>query len=281
MKIGIVTDSPSDVPADMIERYRIEVIPASLVIEGKEYVDGIDISREEYYHRLPGMRHAPSTAAPSPADFAIHYQRLLSAGYEHVISIHIAEKLTSIPNFARTAARDFPGKVTVVESGSLSLGSGFQAIAAAEASEMGLDLQTVLGIIRTTREHTRVGAALDTMDYLRRSGRVPAAVAALGGMLSIKPVVELREGVVRPLSAARTTRNAAQALFNFLIGLGPLERLAIMHTNAEQRAREFLNLLMTSPERKQIPREIRIVNVTPLIGTHIGPNGLGFAAVKA
>jgi DegV family protein with EDD domain len=281
MRIGIVTDSPSDVPADIIERYRIEVIPAILVIEGKEYVDGIDISREEYYHRLPGMRRPPSTAAPSPTDFAIRYQKLLSAGYEHVISIHIAEKLTSIPNFARTAARDFPDKVTVVESGSLSLGSGFQSMAAAEASEMGLDLETILGIIRSTRERIRVGAALDTMDYLRRSGRVPAAITTIGGMLSIKPVVELREGVVRPLSAARTTRNAAQALLNFLLGLGPLERLAIMHTNAEHRAREFLNLLMTSPARNQIPREIRIINVTPLIGTHIGPNGLGFAAVKA
>jgi fatty acid-binding protein DegV len=100
-------------------------------------------------------------------------------------------------------------------------------------------------------------------------------------MLSIKPVVELREGVVKPLSAARTTRNAAQALFNFLYSLAPLERLAVMHTNAEQRANDFLGMLMASDLRNAIPREIRIVNVTPLIGTHIGPNGLGFAAVKA
>lgn len=281
MRIGVVTDSPSDVPADIVERYKIEVIPAILVIEGKEYIDGVDISREEYYRRLPGLRRPPSTAAPSPTDFAIRYQKLLSAGCEHVISIHIAEKLTSIPNFARNAARDFGDKVTVLESGSLSLGSGFQAIAAAEASEMGLNLQTVLGVIRSTREHIRVGAALDTMDYLRRSGRVPAAVAALGGMLSIKPVVELREGVVKPLSAARTTRNAAQALFNFLYNLAPVERLAVMHTNAEHRATDFVGMLMASDLRNVIPREIRIVNVTPLIGTHIGPNGLGFAAVKA
>src|SRR5512138_842221 len=149
MKIGIVTDSPSDVPADIVERYKIEVIPAILVIEGKEYVDGVDISREEYYRRLPAMRRPPSTAAPSPTDFAIRYEKLLSAGCEHVISIHIAEKLTSIPNFARNAARDFENKVTVVESGSLSLGSGFQAIAAAEAADKDLELDAVLETIRS------------------------------------------------------------------------------------------------------------------------------------
>jgi DegV family protein with EDD domain len=281
MKIGIVTDSPSDLPADIVERYRIEVIPAILVIEGKEYVDGVDISREEFYRRLPAMRRPPTTAAPSPTDFTVRYQKLLSDGCEHILSIHIAEKLTSIPNFARHAARDFPEKVTVVESGSLTLGSGFQVLAAAEASEKGLEVSAILEVIRSTREHIRVGAALDTMDYLRRSGRVPAAVTAIGGMLSIKPVVELCEGVVKPLSAARTTRHATEALLNFLLSLGPLERLAILHTSAEGRAQEFLELLMASEARNRIPREIRTVNVTSLIGTHIGPNGLGFAAVKA
>jgi len=281
MKIGIVTDSPSDIPADIVERYRIEVVPAILVIEGKEYVDGVDISREEFYRRLPGMRRPPTTAAPSPTDFTVRYQKLLSDGCEHIISIHIAEKLTSIPNFARHAAREFPEKVTVVESGSLTLGSGFQVLAAAEASEQGLEISAILEVIRSTRERIRVGAALDTMDYLRRSGRVPAAVTAIGGMLSIKPVVELCEGVVKPLSAARTTRHATEALLNFLLSLGPLERLAILHTSAEGRAQEFLEMLMTSEARNRVPREIRIVNVTSLIGTHIGPNGLGFAAVKA
>jgi DegV family protein with EDD domain len=281
MKIGFVTDSPSDLPVDLVEHYHIEVIPAILVIDGQEYVDGVELSREEYYRRLPDLRHAPTTAAPSPADFAVRYQKQLDAGCEHVISVHIAERLTSIPNFARNAARDFGGKVTVIESGSLSLGSGFQVLAAAEACEKDLDLAAALAVIRSTRERIRVGAALDTMDYLRRSGRVPAAVTAIGGLLSIKPVVELREGVVRPLSAARTTRHAAEALFDFLRTLGALERLAVLHTGAEGRAQEFTELLLKSEARRNLPAEIRIVNVTSLIGTHIGPNGLGFAAVKA
>jgi len=280
MKIGLVTDSPADLPTDLAEQYQIEVIPAILVIEGKEYVDGIDLTREQFYTRLPALRQPPTTAAPSPADFAARYEKLLAAGFDHIISIHTAEKLTSLPNFARNAARDFDGRITVIESGSLSLGTGFQVLAAAEAIDQGLGLAATLAQIRATRERIRVGAALDTMDYLRRSGRVPAAITAIGGLLSIKPVVELREGAVRPIGATRTTRHATEALLEFISNLGPLQRLAVLHTNAEPRAHEFLNLLMNSPVRRSLPNEIRMLNVTSLIGTHIGPNGLGFAAVK-
>lgn len=280
MKIGLVTDSPADLPPDLAENYQIEVIPAILIIEGREYVDGVDITREQFYTRLPAMRQRPTTAAPSPADFAARYQKFLSSGCDHVISIHTAEKLTSMPNFARHAARDFDGKVTVIESGSLTLGTGFQVLAAAEAIEQGQGLDAILEIVQSTRKRVRVAAALDTMDYLRRSGRVPAAITAIGGMLSIKPVVELREGAVKPISAARTTSQATRALFEFLLNLGPLERLAVLHTNAEARARELFTLLMNSASRRNIPNEIRLLNVTSLIGAHIGPNGLGFAAVK-
>jgi DegV family protein with EDD domain len=277
--IGLVTDSPCDLPADVVAQYAIEVVPAILVIDGREYVDGIDLTREQFYARLPALRQPPSTAAPSPAEFAARYEKLLSAGCEHVISLHTSERLTSIPNFARNAAREFAGRVTVLESGSLTLGTGFQVLAAAEAIQGGLGLEAALNAIRLTRERVRVAAALDTMDYLRRSGRVPAAITALGGLLSIKPVVELREGTVRPISAARTTRQANQSLLDFLTSLGPLERLSILHTNAESRARDFLALLMAHDARKVIPREISLTNVTSLIGTHVGPNGLGFAAV--
>lgn len=280
MRIGLVTDSPADLPPDLAAHYGIEVIPAILIIEGREYVDGVDITREQFYARLPAMRRHPTTAAPSPLQFAARYEKLLAEGCTHVVSIHTAEKLTSLTNFARQAARDFGGRVTVLESGSLTLGTGFQVLAAAEAIEAGAGLETVLERVRSTRQRVRVAAALDTMEYLRRSGRVPAAVTAIGGLLSIKPVVELREGAVRPVSAARTTRQAAQALLDFVVKLGPLERLAILHTSAEARAREFLSLLMHSGYHRSLPPEIRLVNVTGLIGAHVGPNGVGIAAVQ-
>jgi DegV family protein with EDD domain len=281
MKIGLVTDSPADIPADLAAQHGIEVVPSILVIDGKAYADGRDITREQFYTRLPVFKSAPTTAAPSIGDFQARYRKLFEAGCEHIISIHTAQKLTSIAGIARQAAADFPDKITVLESGSLSLGLGFQALAAAKAMEEGAGLEEALAVIQSTRERLRVYAALDTMEYVRRSGRVPAAVAALGGMLRIKPVVELHEGEVRPVSASRTTRQATEKLFSLLTALGPLERLAILHTNAPKRAREFLDTLMATAERRKwVPRDILIVNVTTVIGTHVGPNGLGVAAVK-
>src|SRR6266542_995281 len=138
MKIGIVTDSTSDLPAYLVEEHNIQVIPTILVLEGKEYADGIGISREDLYTRQPSLRTSPTTAAPSIGDFITPYETLFSQGCEHVISIHPASQLTTIINVARQAAGEFPNKVTCVDSGSLTMGLGFQVLAAAEESEFGL-----------------------------------------------------------------------------------------------------------------------------------------------
>jgi DegV family protein with EDD domain len=278
MKLGIVTDSTCDLPAHLIEQHEVEVIPSILVLDGHEFVDGQTITRDEFYRRLPALRTPPTTAAPAMGEYVSRYDALLSNGCDHVISIHAAGKLTSIVNTAHQAAKDFSGRVTCVDSGSLSLGLGFQVLAAAEAAELGL--QAALDAITSTRKRLTVNAALDTMEYLRRSGRVPNAVAALGGLLSIKPLVDLTDGVVKAIAAVRTTHQANERLLNFLLELGPLERLAIMHSGLEARAREFLNTLMQKASQSA-PREILLVNVTTVIGTHVGPHGLGFAAVKA
>lgn len=279
MKLGIVTDSTSDLPQHIIDEHGIEVVPAVLVLDGQSYADGKGISREEYYTRLPDMKQAPTTAAPSTGDFAERFQRLFDAGCDHILSIHAAVELTAIVSVARLAAHDFRERITVLDSGSLTLGLGFQVLAAVQSRIDGLNLEGILEAIRSTRERTKVMAALDTMEYLRRSGRVPGAVAALGGLLRIKPIVELLNGEVKPLAAVRTTRQAGEWIYNALRELGPLERLAILHTNAEHRARQLLDELMETVSQS-IPRDILMVNVTTVIGTHVGPNGLGFAAVR-
>lgn len=277
MKIGIVTDSTADLPAYLIEEHPIQVVPTILILEGKEYLDGIGISREEFYTRLPSLRTPPTTAAPSMGDFAAPYESLLARGCDHIISIHAASQLTAIVNVARQAAQEFAGRVTIVDSGSLSLGLGFQVLAAAE--ETGSGLRSALDAIESARKRLHVSAALDTMEYLKRSGRVPGLAAALGGLLSIKPMIELKDGEVKPIGAVRTTNQADEKMLNLLLELGELERLAVLHTNAEARARQLLNELMNRA-RKSIPRDILFVNVTAVIGTHLGPNGIGFAAVR-
>lgn len=277
MKLGILTDSTCDLPNYLVEQYDLEVVPSILILDGKEYADGIGISREEFYKRLPSLKTQPTTAAPSIGDFTTRYESLLTRGCEHILSIHAAGALTSILNIARQASSDFPDRVTCVDSTSLSLGLGFQAIAAADAAEMGV--QAALDAIKSTHKRLHVSAALDTMEYLKRSGRVPATVAMLGGLLSIKPLIELTNGEVKAIGAARTTSQANQRMLRFLLGGGELEKLAILHTGAEPRAREFLNELMQRASQS-VPRDILMVNVTTVIGTHVGPNGLGFAAVR-
>src|SRR5690606_32886159 len=128
-------------------------------------------------------------------------------------------------------------KITVIDSGSLSMGLGFQVLSAVEEKESGI--KSAIEAVESTKKKLKVIAALDTMEYLKRSGRVPALVANLGGMLSIKPMIELRDGV-KPLGAVRTTKQADERLLNFLLEVGEIERLAILHTNAETRAKNLL-----------------------------------------
>jgi DegV family protein with EDD domain len=277
MKLGIVTDSTCDIPQFLVEQHELEVVPCLLVIDGKEYVDGKDITRDEFYKRLPSLRSQPTTAAPSIGDFANRYDAFLTRGCDHVLSIHAAGALTSILNIARQAASEFSERVTCIDSTSLSLGLGFQVLDAAEAADLGL--QAALDAIKSAHKRLQVFAALDTMEYLKRSGRVPATVAMLGSLLSIKPLIELANGEVKAIGAVRTTRQANERMSKLLLEGNSIESLAILHTGAERRAREFLNQLMQHASQS-VPRDILIVNVTTVIGTHVGPNGLGFAAIR-
>jgi DegV family protein with EDD domain len=280
MKIGFVTDSTSDLPGATIEQHEIEIIPCVLVIGGKEYVDGIDITREEFYKQLSSLPAsvAITTAAPSIGEFGSRYESLFSRGCDHILSIHAAGTLTSIIDSARQAAHDFKGRITIIDSTSLTLGLGFQVLAATEAAELGL--QAALDAIESTRRRLDIYAALSTMENLRRSGRVPGVVAALGSLLSIKPLIRLKESEVKAISAVRTTGQGNEKILDLLLQQGTLERLAILHTGAESRAREFLHTVMQKASQ-MMPRDILMVNVTTVIGTHVGPNGLGFAAIKA
>lgn len=279
MQIGLVTDSPSDIPLEMINRYNIIVIPAHLIINDRSFLDGIDITRSEFYTQLPGLAKFPTTAAPSIEFFASKFGELLTNGYEHVIGIFTAERLTSIYNNAKKAAEEFPGKVTVLETGSLSIGSGYQVIEAAQSIHKNMSVEEILKTIGTIRRKTRIFAALDTIDYLRRSGRVSNAVAALGSMLKIKPVVELADGKVIPVEAPRTKIKSTQVLFDLFTSMGAIEHFSILHTNSEERASEFLKMIKEHAGCN-IPENHLTINVTTVIGAHVGPGGLGFAVVK-
>ena len=276
MKIGFVTDSTSDIPTNLEEQYGIEIVPALVNINGKSYADGLEISREEFYTRLPGLTPLPTTSTPSVGSFQERYEKLFKAGVESIISIHPPNALSGIFNAARLAAQEFGQRIQVLDSGQTSLGLGYQVILAAEAAAHGAVQDEVLALLVSVRKRVRVTALLDTLEYVRRSGRVSWAVARIGGALRLHPLIELRFGVVRRLGQARTRLQGIERMVEMLNSWGSLERLAVLHTNAESAARQLLEDV-----KSKVAVPPLLVNVTTAIGTHVGPNGVGLAVVAA
>ncbi len=275
MKIGLVTDSTADIPQDLRDEYQIEVVPITLYVDGKTYVDGESITREEFYTRMPTMKIPATTAAPSAGSFMERYEKLLSAGAEKIISIHAASSLSGIFNAAHVAAENFGDRVLVFDSQQLSLGCGFQVLAAAEAAAKGMPAEDIPHLLDNLQKRIKVIAVLDTLEYLYRSGRVSWVKARVGSLLNLKPMIELTYGKVENIGAVRTTRVANKRILEILREIGEFEKLAILHTNAEERARQCLADLAPN-----LPSPPLVLNVTTAIGAHLGPNGLGFAAVK-
>jgi len=276
MSIALVTDSTCDIPYDLVERYQIQVVPNILIIEGESIEDNQHFSRQDFYARLLEMRSFPTTSTASAGVYQALYEKLFIGGVEEIISIHVAHTLSGIFNTASMAAQAFRGKVHVIDSGQVSLGMGFQVLAVAEAIAQGLSKEAVIAHLEDVRKRIRLVAMLDTLEFIRRSGRVSWARARLGNLLNLKPFVEVKEGLVLSLGEVRTRRKGVERLLEIMRGLGPMERLAILHSNAETDARNLLESL--SPQLGAPPL---IVNITTVIGTHVGPNGLGFVSVIA
>lgn len=271
--IAIVTDSTADIPTELLEKYGVHVIPNYVIIDGKSYADGQDISRREFYENLPQMDQIPTTAAASSGEYQQLYESLIQMGAHHIISIHCSGLLSGIYNAARLAAASFGDRIHVIDSQSITLGLGFQVLTAAEA-RLAHPVEMILEQLTEVRKRARVIAMLDTLEYVRRGGRVSWARARIGDLLRLKAFVEVREGHVISLGESRTRRKGMDRLIELIRSLGALERLAILHSNAEDDARQILDRLAIKP-----PLDAYVVNVTTVIGTHVGPNGLGAAAI--
>ncbi len=270
--ISLVTDSAADVPANLIERYQIQVAPALVVIDGKPYRDGIDLTRAEFYRRLPAFHPLPTTAIPAAGEFESIYQSLPDGP---ILSIHTASTLSGFYNAARVGADSLGGRVTVVDSGSLSLGVGWQVITAAEVIAAGSGLLTALEAIAATRRRLQVVAVLDTVDNLRRSGRISLLRASLAGMLQIKPLIQLVDGSLTVLAQNRTLKKSLADFIARLKRLGRLERLGVMYTDNAALADGVCEALAGQCSAPPL-----VAQAAPAIGTHIGPNAVAVAVVK-
>jgi DegV family protein with EDD domain len=272
-KTAIVTDSTADIPKELATQYQIHIVPNIVVIDGQSLEDGKDLSRREFYDNLPLMKTNPTTSTSSPGVYQQLYGDILKRGADQIVSIHASSQLSGIFNAASLGAQAFGDQVKVIDSENLSLGLGFQVLAAAQAA-LTQPLDGILSVVKDVRSRARLVAMLDTLEYVHRSGRVSWARAQIGALLRIKPFLEIKDGVVLSIGKARTRKNGIQRLRKMLLDLGPLEQLAILHSNAEADARELLEEMIP-----RVPTRPLLVYVTTVIGTHVGPNGLGFVAI--
>jgi len=276
MDIRIVTDSTCDLPEPIVARHGITVIPLHIQQGGQTFLDGINLTREEFYHRLPGFRPSPTTAAPGPDVFKQAWEKLADAGAQAILSIHISEKLSATINSARVAAEQFTRiPVTVLDSSQLSLGMGFIVEKAAQMAELGHKMEDILASLGGLMKRTYVFASLKTLEYLRRSGRMNFALARFGELLQIKPLLHMNQG--NPVAhRVRTQGRATERLLEWLAEYAPYERLAIVHAGVQKEAEEMLQRIKSYLPNSDIP----IVQITPVLGAHLGVGALGFACVS-
>jgi DegV family protein with EDD domain len=273
--VAVITDSTAYLPADLIEGYGIHVVPLYVVLAGRSGREGIDIGPEDVARALSVRGQSVSTSRPTPGDFVAAYRLALAAGADQLVSIHLSAELSSTADAARLAAAQVGEHiVTVVDSRSTAMGEGFAVLAAARSAAAGADAATVARTARETAAATRTFFVVDTLEHLRRGGRIGAAAAFLGSALAVKPVLHVQDGRVVPLEKVRTTARAHGRLVQRAVeaaGTAPVS-VAVHHLAAPERAERLAAEL-----RERLPqvRELHVSELGAAIGAHVGPGALG------
>lgn len=278
MSIKIITDSTCDLPQNILQEHDIKVVPLYINFGKQGYLDGVEITRQEFYQRLAESDPLPTTATPGVDAFRQVYEDLAKKGASEILSIHISISLSATVDVARSAAKQtLVVPVTVFDSQQLSLGTGFLVLAAAKAASEGKSMDEIVPMLKELTSRTYVIAALDTLEYLKRSGRMNAVVARLGSVLQIKPLLIMHAG--EPTAErVRTSARALERVIEYVRELGPLEQLALVHTNAPQEAQDLYQKAKYLFKNQEEPLS---VDVTPVLGTNIGPGVVGFACITA
>jgi DegV family protein with EDD domain len=270
-RVAIVADSACDLPSDIAASAGIHLVPLTVTFGSVAMLDGVDLSAEAFWDRLATAPDIPTTASPSPEVLLDAYQAA-GRGADGVVSVHLSGALSRTADSARLAAARASIPVEVVDTRSVSLGEGLVALATARAAGEGADLHAAAEAARSSVAGLVVSAALDTVEFLRRGGRVGRAAAALSGLLRIRPVLALEDG--EPVLAARA-RTRARALDEAVARVaGPAEAAAVFHAGApEARA-------VAGRVAEACGVEPLVGLIGPVTGTHLGPRAVGLAALR-
>ncbi|MDH3260564.1 MAG: DegV family protein [Acidimicrobiia bacterium] len=273
-KVAVVTDSVAMLPEQLIRDLNIRVVPIVLNLDGRSYRDGIDLTTSEFYRLLATSGELPTTAAPSVGEFVRIFEEALT-GAEAVVAIHVSSQLTSVYSSALLAADSVGGQVRVLDSQSATMAEGFVALAAARAARAAADLDAVVATAEEVRSKVRFFAFLETLEYLRRGGRVGGAAALMGNAIQLKPIIHVVDGQIAPLARPRTRRKATQAMLDIMSSEVAKQSVhaAVLHADRFDDAED----LRKRVENRFDCLELYVTELTPVMGTHTGPGLLGLA----
>ncbi len=277
MTTRIVTDSTAYLPGGVVEQHGIEVVPLHVVVGGRDHVEGRDISAAQVAAALRDYTIV-TTSRPTPQVFADTYQRLADEGATSIVSIHLSSQMSGTVEAAHLAAAEAPVPVEVVDSGTIGMAMGFAVVAAAESAAGGGDVPAVLEVVRSRLGPSGVLFYVDTLEHLRRGGRIGAASALLGSALAIKPILAVRGGRIVPVEKVRTSSRAVARIEAMVVEQvakgGHVVDIAVHHLDAQTRAEQIAGELRTMVPGSP---EVLVVELGAVVGAHVGPGTVAIA----
>ena len=279
MSVAIVTDTTAYLPSSVVAERGLRVVPLHVVIAGREFSEGVDVTTAEVAAALRAFRPV-STSRPAPTAFLQAYEDAAAAGASAIVSIHISADMSSTVESARLAAQQAPIPVTVVDSRSLGMAMGYAVLAAADAAAAGEDAKSIAALALSRCKASTVVFYVDTLEHLRRGGRIGAASAFLGSALAIKPILSLRDGHISALEKVRTSARALSRLEELAVeaalkadGCDGVD-IAVQHLDSLTRAESLAERLR---ERAASAHEVRVVELGAVVGAHVGPGTIAVA----
>ena len=278
MTIRLVTDSTADIPRDQAQAAGITVVPLTVFFGDEAYLDGVELDNASFYRKLHASKELPRTSQPSPAAFQEAYTNLIDEGADAILSVHLSSKLSGTYQSACTARDTLPDNVKkipieIIYSKNISIAMSRSIMRAAQEVKEGLGLPEIKAHLLDELAHTRILAVLDTLEYVKRGGRIGGARAFLGNMLSVKPIISLKDGEVIPVEQPRTRNKAYARVAELVREMGKIEHVSIAESSegfAEQLA-QYIKTVYTS--------DLPVYKLGATLGTHTGPGTAAIAVV--
>src|SRR5947209_15240960 len=280
MTIRLVTDSTADIPLDQAKAADITVVPLIVFFGDEDYLDGVELDNASFYSKLQASKELPRTSQPSPAAFQEAYTNLIDEGADAILSVHLSSKLSGTYQSACTARDTLPASVKkipveIIDSKNISIAMSRSIMRAAQEAREGLSLPEIKAHILDELARTRILAVLDTLEYVKRGGRIGGARAFLGNMLSVKPLISLKDGEVVPVEQPRTRSKAYARIAQLLAEAGKIEHVSIAEASEEvgQQLAQAIKTTYTG--------DLPIYRLGAVLGTHTGPGTAAIAYVVA